>query len=103
VRKKGKSKVENPGWRILGEYGTLTLGMAHRPDPSEFDTPLTKEEVDKRRRDLSMLSEHHVRDAYREAYERCRMEGDAVPRARAVQELVTVWKLLWSWRRRRTS
>ena len=75
--------------------------MPRRPDPTEFDTPLTKDELAKRRRDLSMLSEHHVRDAYQDAYERCQMKGDAVPRASAIQELVTVWKLLWSWRRRR--
>jgi hypothetical protein len=61
------------------------------------------EDLAKRRRDLSMLSEHHVRDAYREAYERCRMDGDGLPRASAIQELVTTWKLLWSWRRRRTA
>jgi|HubBroStandDraft_1064217.scaffolds.fasta_scaffold228279_1 hypothetical protein len=77
--------------------------MPRRPDSAEFDTPLTKEDLEKRRRDLSMLSEHHVRDAYQEAYECCRMQGDSLPRARAIQELVTVWKLLWSWRRRRRS
>jgi hypothetical protein len=75
--------------------------MATRPDSAEFDTPLTNEDLAKRRRDLAMLSEHHVRDAYREAYDRCRMQGEALPRASAIQELVTVWKLLWSWRRRR--
>jgi hypothetical protein len=77
--------------------------MPRHPDPAEFDTPLTKEDLAKRSRDLSMLSEHHVRDAYHKAYERCQMQGDALPRASAIQELVTVWKLLWSWRRRRRS
>ena len=47
-----------------------------------------------------MLSEYSVRHAYREAYERCRMNGDSLPRAAAIQELVTVWKQLWDWRRR---
>ncbi|HEY6341570.1 MAG TPA: hypothetical protein VIY49_08770 [Bryobacteraceae bacterium] len=75
--------------------------MARRPDSAEFDTPLTKEDLAKRRRDLAMLSEPHVRDAYQEAYERCRMKSDALPGASAIQELVTVWKLLWSWGRRR--
>jgi hypothetical protein len=41
--------------------------MPRRPDSAEFDTPLTKEDLSKRRRDLSMLSEQHVRDAYHEA------------------------------------
>jgi hypothetical protein len=51
--------------------------MSKRPDPAEFDTPLTKEDLAKRRRDLAMLSEHRVRDAYQEAYDRCRLEGGA--------------------------
>ena len=29
------------------------------------------------------------------------MEGDRLPSASAVQELVTAWKLLWGWRKRR--
>jgi hypothetical protein len=41
---------------------------------------------------FSMLSKQHVRDAHKEADERCRMEGDGLPRAHAIQELVTVWK-----------
>jgi hypothetical protein len=73
--------------------------MASRPDPAEFDKPLTKEDL-ARRRDLSMLSEHSVRDAYRLAWERCKMQGESLPRASAIQELVTARKLLWSWRRR---
>jgi hypothetical protein len=28
------------------------------------------------------------------------MDGDHVPKASVVQELVTAWKLLWKWRRR---
>jgi hypothetical protein len=67
---------------------------------AESDTPLTREDLAKRRRNLAMLSEHSVRDAYREAWERCKMNGDSLPRASAVQELVTVWKQLWEWRRR---
>jgi hypothetical protein len=75
--------------------------MAQRPDPGELDKPLTKEDLAKRRRALSMLSEHSVRDAYRLAWEQCKMHGDGLPDASAIQELVTAWKLLWSWRRRK--
>jgi len=50
------------------------------------------------RRRLSMLSPHRVADAYRQAYETCRMEGDRLPRVGAVQELVATWKLLRMWR-----
>ena len=74
--------------------------MAYRPDPAEQERPLTREEIAERRRKLSMLSEYSVRDAYRQAYERCKMNGDSLPRASAIQELVTVWKQLWDWRRR---
>jgi len=75
--------------------------MAHRPDPSEFDRPLNKEELTHRERQLAVLSVQHVADAYRRAHEACRMDGDRIPQASAVQELVTAWKLLWRWRRRR--
>jgi hypothetical protein len=47
-----------------------------------------------------MLSVQSVRDMYREAYEQCKMNGDSLPRAAAIQQLVTVWKQLWEWRRR---
>jgi hypothetical protein len=75
--------------------------MPRRPTPEEFDRPLSPAELGERRRKLSMLSPHHVAEAYRQAHEACRMEGDHVPKASAVQELVTAWKLLWGWRRRR--
>ena len=74
--------------------------MARRPDPAEFDRPLTQPELKDRTRQLSMLSPHHVADAYRRAYEACRMDGDRLPRASSVQELVAAWKLLRKWRRR---
>src|ERR1035438_7091215 len=45
-------------------------------------------------------SPHHVADAYRQAHEACRMEGDRLPKASAVQEMVAVWKVLWGWRRK---
>jgi hypothetical protein len=73
-------------------------GMARRPDPAEFDRPLTEAELKERARRLSMLSPHNVADAYRQAYEACRMEGDRLPRASAVQDLVATWKVLRKWR-----
>ena len=77
--------------------------MARRPAPEEFDHPLTKPEFAERQRRLAMLSPHHVAEAYRQAHEACRMEGDQLPRASAVQELVTAWRVLWRWRRRKTT
>jgi len=74
-------------------------GMARRPDPVEFDRPLTEAELKERVRQLSLLSTHHVADAYRRAYEVCRMEGDRLPRASSIQELVATWKVLRNRRR----
>lgn len=78
--------------------GVMLSRMARRLDPAEFDRPLTEAELKERARRLSLLSPHHVEDAYRQAYEACRMEGDPLPRASAVQELVATWKLLPKWR-----
>src|ERR1700691_2894151 len=74
--------------------------MARRPDPAEFDRPLNRAELAEHQRRLSMLSPHHVADAYRRAHEACRMDGNRPPNARAVQEMVAVWKVLWGWRRK---
>jgi hypothetical protein len=75
--------------------------MARRPDPAEFDQPLDREELQALSRRLARLSPHHVADAYRRAYEACRMEGDQLPRAADIQELVTAWKVTRAWKLRR--
>src|ERR1700691_3650674 len=71
--------------------------MARRPDPAEFDRPLNRAELAELQRRLSMLSPHQVADAYRKAHEACRMDGDGLPRASAVQEMVTARRVLWGW------
>lgn len=63
--------------------------------------PLTKEALQERMRSLSLLSPQHVRDAYRRAWEQCRLEGADVPNVQAIQELVTAFRLLWKWREKR--
>ena len=95
----GKAFPVVRGGRRIGEYGNLISGMARRPDPSEFDKPLSQAEVKELRRRLSFLSPHHVAQAYREAHQRCCMNGDLLPRAAAVQEMVTAWKLMKDWRK----
>jgi hypothetical protein len=75
--------------------------MAYRPDPGEFDKPLNPAELKELHRRLSLLSPHHVQEAYRSAHHRCCMGGDLLPRAAAVQELVTAWKILRRWKARR--
>ena len=75
--------------------------MAYRRDPSEFDRPLTPDQLRELHRRMSMLSPYHVAQAYREAPEACRMDGELLPRSTALQELVTAWKILRRWKRRR--
>jgi hypothetical protein len=76
------------------------FAVAYRPDPSEFDKPLSRDELQELRRRLSLPSPHQVQDAYRAAHTRCEMDGDILPRAAALQELVTAWKLMRNWKRR---
>lgn len=75
--------------------------MAYRPDSSEFDHPLSAGELKELYRKFSLLSPHHVQEAYRRAHKQCQMEGDVLPRAAVLQELITAWKLLRNWKRRR--
>jgi hypothetical protein len=64
------------------------------------DRPLTPDELEDLRRNLSRLSESGVANAYREAYKQCEMRGDKPPKPVAVQQLVQAWRQLWEWRKR---
>ena len=75
--------------------------MAHRPDPSPDNRPFTQAELKELHLKMTLLSRYHVIKAYREAHERCRMNGEVVPHAKAVQELVTAWRVLRESRRSR--
>jgi hypothetical protein len=72
--------------------------MARRP---EFPAiVMTAEELKQLKRSLSMLSPHTVRDNYQELLEKCRLrEGSPPPTPRMMQELVTLWRVLWGWRK----
>jgi hypothetical protein len=59
---------------------------------------MTQEDLEELNDRLSLLSPSHVEDFYREAYERCSLGCGSIPFPRAVQELVTAWKLLWKWK-----
>jgi hypothetical protein len=85
-------------WRTQSESATLTL-VPSRPAPEDSDRPLTEAELAEKRRRLAMLHVSGVAEAYRRAHEECRMDGDRLPRASAVQELVSAWRVLWKWRR----
>lgn len=73
--------------------------MAHRPDPSQFDQPLSREDVETLRKHLAGIDPFRVQRAYQQAYEKCRLHGDVLPKAAAIQELVTAWKVLRARRR----
>jgi len=72
--------------------------MARRPEvPSPKDV-LSKNDLAELQRKLSAMSVTGLQDFYRTAYYRCRLEGEQVPQARAIQELVQAWKQMRKWR-----
>src|SRR5215469_16247815 len=70
--------------------------VARRPEP-ERDS-FTQPELDELRNNLAKLSGPSVEDFYRTAYRECAVERK--PGAKAIQRLVTAWKILrkWGWR-----
>jgi hypothetical protein len=71
--------------------------MARRPEfPAKAMTP---EELKELKRSLSLLSPHTVRGNYEDTLLECHLRGESPPPPRIMQELVTLWKVLWKWRR----
>jgi len=70
--------------------------MARRPANLPNDA-MTKAQIEEMRRSLSLLSPFHVQEKYKTLLDRCRFFELATPRM--MQELVTLWRLLWKWRR----
>ncbi len=74
--------------------------MARRPELGSKEEIWRPEELKQIRHNLSLLSEHGVREFYERAYRECRIiNSQTFPPARAVQELVQAWKQLRKWRR----
>ena len=74
--------------------------MARRPDLGKREQFWSREDLKEIMRNLSLLSEHGVREFYDRAYRECRIiNSHTFPPARAVQELVQAWKQLRKWRR----
>ncbi len=74
--------------------------MARRPDPGNKEQIWTREDLNEIMHNLSLLSEHGVREFYDRAYRECRIiNSHTFPPARAVQELVQAWKQLRKWRK----
>ena len=78
--------------------GEQKANMPRRHEIPDFEPPMDKARLDEYRRRLAQLDPFRVQKVYREAWYACRMEGNGLPSPRAVQELVTAWKLLWKWR-----
>ena len=74
--------------------------MARRPDLCKREQFWSREDLKEIMRNLSLLSEHGVREFYDRAYRECRIiNSHTFPPARAVQELVQAWKQLRKWRK----
>ena len=61
---------------------------------------LTEVQLAELRKKLSMMSVTAVMDAYRSSYFQCKLEGDKVPSARAIQTLVQAWREMRRWSKR---
>jgi hypothetical protein len=68
--------------------------------PERTAPPYTKQELEEIARQYSMLSRDRVEHYYREKHDETTMIGERLPPARAIQELVALWKLLWKWGKR---
>jgi len=75
--------------------------VAYRPTPEDLDRPFTKEELAAERRRLESAPLSTLLDAYLKAYKDCEYQPDRTPRAKNIQLLVTAWKLIWKYKRRR--
>jgi hypothetical protein len=65
------------------------------------DDKLTPVQLQELRRKLSTMSVTAVKDAYHSAYYQCRLDGDKIPSARAIQTLVQAWRGMRGWSKRR--
>jgi hypothetical protein len=70
--------------------------MARRPTFKPNDA-MTEEQLRELRRSLQLLSPHMVKEKYKTVMDRCRFYDLATPKM--MQELVTLWKVLWKWRK----
>ena len=61
------------------------------------DQPLSRSDVEAFQRELSLLSEPHVRDAYVQAHARCCLGRGELPSPADVQRFLSTWKVLWRW------
>jgi hypothetical protein len=72
--------------------------MARRPEVANLKDVLSRDDLAELQQKLSRMSVTGLQDFYRTAYFRCRLEGERLPQARAIQELVQAWKQMRKWR-----
>jgi hypothetical protein len=61
------------------------------------DQLLTRSEIEDVQRQLSLLSEPAVRDAYVKAHAECCLGRGELPSPAQIQRLLSAWKVLWRW------
>jgi hypothetical protein len=61
------------------------------------DEPLSRSDIEALQRELSLLSEPAVRDAYVQAHARCCLGRGGLPNPADVQRFLSAWKVLWRW------
>ncbi|HZP64027.1 MAG TPA: hypothetical protein VFB28_11475 [Terriglobales bacterium] len=81
----------------------MSIVMARRPEFNNREEVLSRNDLKELARNLSLLSEHAVRDFYQSAHRECAIiNSRTFPPARAIQQLVQAWKLLRKWRLRQS-
>jgi hypothetical protein len=72
--------------------------MTRRAEAERETDTFTQAQLDELRNNLSRLSGPSVADFYRDAHRDCAVERK--PGAKAIQRLVTAWKILrkWGWK-----
>ena len=81
--------------RLPAASESLPIGKAARGNRSivgSGEDKLTEVQFAELRRKLSLVSVTAVMGAYRGAYFQCKLEGDRIPSARAIQTLAQAWK-----------
>ena len=89
--------------RVPAASESLPLGKAARGNRSIVDSgedKLTTAQLAELRKKLSTMSVTAVMDAYRSAYFQCKLDGDKIPSARAIQTLVQAWREMREWSKR---
>lgn len=105
VRYRGvlRESPENQGVNHDGEQKTNIVHFCPPwhggPDLGKQEEVWSRKDLDEMQHNLSLLSEHGVREFYQRAYRECAIiNSHTFPPARAIRELMQAWKRLRKWR-----